>query len=333
MYYDVVIIGSGPAGLKCAEDLASTNFQVLLIEKNLVIGPKTCGGGLTELNKDYSFPQEKLLGFNEQIINLNGREYRIKLKNPLQTIDRYDLGQYQLAKIENCPNIIIKRETTVTQIFNDHLITDKNENIAFKYLIGADGVNSLVRKYLGLKTKIMMGVQYIIPQKYQQMIWFLNPHLIKTGYGWIFPHLNFISAGVFYDPKIVEPLAAKTALHNFLDQYLIDYHNAAFEAAPINYFYQGHCFSNIFLVGGAAGLTSKNTGEGISAALTSGAETVKYLLNNRYRFPKLKRILRLNKRKEVILNIFNRLPLLQTLLFKIFIRLLRRHFFQKFYGN
>lgn len=46
-YYEVVIIGAGPAGLKCAEVLAKKGKKVLLLEKNSIFGDKTCAGGLT----------------------------------------------------------------------------------------------------------------------------------------------------------------------------------------------------------------------------------------------------------------------------------------------
>lgn len=333
MYYDVIIIGAGPAGLKCAEALANSKYQVLLIEKNAIIGPKICAGGLTALSENYTFPQDKTLSFTEQIINLNGQEYKIKLKSPLLTINRYDLGQYQLKKIENCQNIIIKTKTAVIKIFNNHLITDNNETYSFRYLIGADGANSLVRRYLKLGSKIIIGLQYIIPQKYHQMIWFLNPKLIKSGYGWLFPHKEFTSTGIFYDPQLIDGPQAKNALNYFLDSYQINRQSARFETAPINYLYQGFHFNNIFLIGDAAGLTSKNTGEGIAHALISGEDVAKYLLNNNYNFFNIKKNLKFKKRQEYILAVFNYLPFMQTFLFKIFITLLRRPFFQKFYGN
>ena len=47
--FDVVIIGAGPAGLKCAETLGNSNKKVLLLEKNSKIGPKPCGGLMTQI--------------------------------------------------------------------------------------------------------------------------------------------------------------------------------------------------------------------------------------------------------------------------------------------
>jgi len=38
--YDVVIVGAGPAGLRCAEILGNSNLSVLLIEKRNIIDPR-----------------------------------------------------------------------------------------------------------------------------------------------------------------------------------------------------------------------------------------------------------------------------------------------------
>ena len=66
--FDIIIIGAGPAGLKCAEQFKNSDFSVLLIEKNKVIGPKTCAGGLTQLVRDFDFPKEKILPLDNGLL-------------------------------------------------------------------------------------------------------------------------------------------------------------------------------------------------------------------------------------------------------------------------
>ena len=56
--YDVVIIGAGPAGLKCAEILAKNNKKVLVLEKNKNIGKKVCAGGLTMKDFELGIPDK-----------------------------------------------------------------------------------------------------------------------------------------------------------------------------------------------------------------------------------------------------------------------------------
>jgi flavin-dependent dehydrogenase len=45
--YDVVIVGSGPAGAFAALILAKAGKKILIIEKEKLPRYKTCGGGLT----------------------------------------------------------------------------------------------------------------------------------------------------------------------------------------------------------------------------------------------------------------------------------------------
>ena len=43
-----LVIGAGPAGLRAAQVLADAGREVLVLEKNPEVGPKTCAGGLTQ---------------------------------------------------------------------------------------------------------------------------------------------------------------------------------------------------------------------------------------------------------------------------------------------
>src|SRR5437764_15052792 len=47
MLYDVIVIGSGPAGASAARVLAQQNLKVLMLEKAKHPRYKPCGGGLT----------------------------------------------------------------------------------------------------------------------------------------------------------------------------------------------------------------------------------------------------------------------------------------------
>ena len=333
--FDVIIIGAGPAGLKCAETLGETKLKILLLDKKKIIGPKICAGGLTALDAHFKIPIEKTLSFKTQHVILNGKETEFSLENPLLTIDRYDLGQFQLKLIKKFKNIEIKTNILVKEINKNHILTNESKKYSFKTLIGADGSTSLVRKYLGLESKIYLGIQYKIPIKHNKLVWFLNPKLLTSGYGWIFPHKNFTSAGVFFNPKHINSKKAKEVLNKLLDDYGLDYSNSTFEGSPTNCLFKGLQFDNIFLVGDAAGLVSADTGEGISYALASGYDVAKHIIDNNYQFDKVKNILKYKRRQEFFLWIFDRIPIsyIQTLMFKLFLKFMRHPKFQHYFGD
>ncbi len=330
--YDVIIIGAGPAGLQCAEQLMNSNLSALLIEKNEIIGPKICAGGLTNLTAAFGIPEDKTRSFPRQKIFIANRQYEIDLVNPLKIIDRFDLGQYQLSKLKNSKNITILKGTLVKSIKKNEIITNKGV-FYFKYLVGADGSSSKVRKYIGLESKICIGIYYEIPGVTDEFIWYINPKLLKFGYIWVFPHKSFTNIGIYFNPEYLNSKKAREILKKYLTDNGYKFSERNFKGAPINYFYQGCVFDDIFLIGDAAGLASKTTGEGISYALTSGKEIGKKIINPDYKMVELDRILTFKKRQERMSRNFGMFPYMQEHFFKIFIRLMRKGWYQSYFGN
>ncbi len=88
--YDVIIIGAGPSGLSCAIELQKSEKSILLLEKNKIIGPKICAGGLTTKIKNLGYSldiADKL--FSSIKINVPRKSKIIyNLKPFVATIDR-----------------------------------------------------------------------------------------------------------------------------------------------------------------------------------------------------------------------------------------------------
>ncbi|MFH1522200.1 MAG: NAD(P)/FAD-dependent oxidoreductase [Patescibacteria group bacterium] len=332
-HYDVIIIGAGPAGLKCAEQFKGSNLSVLLIEKNKIIGQKVCAGGLTNLRTSLDLPESRMRSFDKQILYLEDKRYEIKLIHPLRTVDRYDLGQCLLKKIKGVKNITISRETIAKQIKKDRIITNKGE-FYYKYLVGADGSNSIVRKFLGLKSEISIGLCYKIPKISRQIKIYFYPKLLGTGYIWIFPHKKYtnIGVGIHTNSNCASVKKAKEILEKFLKKNGFDYASKKLEAAPINSLYKGCVFNNNFLVGDAAGVLIKTTGEGIAQAMVNGEEIGKKILDPNYKMVGLDEILKIKAKQERAGKLADKLPFLRKYIIKIFIKLMKIEQFQSYLG-
>jgi geranylgeranyl reductase len=304
--FDVVIVGAGPAGLKAAEILAKNNRKVLVLEKNKVIGPKVCAAGITE--KDLTYIPKKLIErtFTSFLMVKNSK---IRVKHKLYIVEREKLGQYQLKQAKKA-GAVIKTNCFVKKINKNSVIVN-NKEYSFNYLIGADGSSSIVRNYIGLKSKVIaLAVQYKLDQPMKDLELHFNPQLFYSWYAWVFPHKNYsyIGTGILTSLKQSKNLRKK--LDEFTKQQNLDTKNAEFEAALINADYQGFKFNNTFLVGDAAGLANPFTGEGIYQALVSGEEISKKIINPNYKSNKLKIIISKNKKLIKWLFIFNNSPYL-----------------------
>lgn len=154
-FYDVVIVGAGPAGLACAKKLSEAGRKVLLLEQNSEIGPKVCAGGLIKDNLGDSKIPEDLFEykFKDIFISNGSKEQLLSASDDLiYMIDRKELGQWQFRKISEDKNITIKINSRVSEISQNFVIVNGIEKIGFKYLVGSDGSSSLVRRFLGIKT-------------------------------------------------------------------------------------------------------------------------------------------------------------------------------------
>jgi geranylgeranyl reductase len=284
-HYDVVIIGAGPAGLICAESLKESRLSVLLLEKDSIFGDKVCAGGLTR--KDftiYDFPDEILAHkvFKTAVHSPNRQSHAEPPEPIVFTIDRRDLGTFQRNRLDGS-DIKVVTGDRVTEIKDDRVVTVSGKEYGYKFLVGADGYASIVRRYLKIPVKRkLIGIQYMapVPGLDPKLEIFLDSKHFNAWYGWIFPHRDMISVGCCCDPRFFSSSSLKDNFHKWLEKRDIDVSKGKYESAPISYDFRGLKFGNIFLAGEAAGMASGLTGEGIFQCLVSGKQVASYILGN-----------------------------------------------------
>jgi flavin-dependent dehydrogenase len=330
--YDVIIIGAGPAGIACAQALAGSSLNVLLVEKNETIGPKICAGGLTRMAIDFGIPEDQARTFHAQTVHLDGQPpLKIVLTHPLKTVSRTALARHHLQQIEREPNIEIAAGTKVTGLTDGSIATDRG-NFSFRILVAADGSQSMVRRHIGLPSKFGVGLYYEAPQAADEVLFHFRPGIIRSGYLWVFPHRACTNVGIGFNPDTLTAGLAKVILQQYMKEKGFTGNGARLKGGTISHLYRGHRFGNIFLAGDAAGLASKASGEGIPFALVSGREIGRVILDSGYPMPEFRRMLALKRRQEGYWRFFESVPRLQKMLLTSYFTLMKRGWMQAYMG-
>lgn len=325
----MAIVGAGPAGLACAKELSKGNKTVLLIEKNKIIGPKVCAGGLTEksveiLKKEWNLNSKgmfKLLPMKKHkdvLFKSDLKTVLIRSKEDIVcVIDRSDLGNFLLSQIDK-KKVRILKGLRVERITKSYVELSDNRKIRYNFLVGADGSNSSVIRYLGMRSEFGITLQYKIKEdkfnRSKRKFKFLEVHsntkLFGSWYAWIFPYKEFVSVGCVADPKVIHPAKLRQNFSIWLKSEGIDVLDSKLESFPISCKYLGWKFGNVFLCGDACGLASGMTGEGIYQALVSGSEIAKVILKKNYEPKLLYRVIKKNKKAYRIAKFFGKHRLL-----------------------
>jgi len=271
---NTLIIGGGPAGSTLARELNNYNVENILIEKNFDYD-KPCGGGIkSKVFEEFSIPKELE---TKQIINvnlystLNKAIFNIK-EAPLSIVLRKDFDhKLRLLAEEKGTNLIEAKYKSV-EYFKDYIVAkiktkDRILTIKAKYLVGADGVNSNVKKdLLGIYPKSFLTNYVIVKsQVIDSCEFYFGSKYSPKRYAWIFPHGKDISIGSIFEPN---SNASKVFDNLLKEKNATKYKRKGFYIPnwdKKNTFYK----NRVFFVGDAAGQTLPFTYEGIYYSMRS----------------------------------------------------------------
>jgi flavin-dependent dehydrogenase len=161
-----------------------------------------------------------------------------------------------------------------------------------RYLIGADGVNSVVAHALGLRRgkALAAAIEAEVPaspetlHRFGQALLFIFGD-IRQGYAWIFPKADHLSVGIAaLHPK---PGQLQAALAQVATRYGLSLAGVRLHGHPIPIYTRREpiATARVLLVGDAAGLVDPFSGEGIRPAIKSGRLAAEAILSgqpNRY---------------------------------------------------
>lgn len=283
--YDVVVVGSGPAGSAAAATAARAGLRCLVIDKARFPRDKLCGGGFTERSHTH-------------MRRIFARDIDPELFRTCDKV-RFTAGDRLLGDIPKAPPIHMTMRRSFDAMLHDRAVEagaeartgtriDRidpaarslrlagGETVRYGVLIGADGVNSFVARTLFGRAfdpaRIGFALEVEAPRAADKPddVVEIDFRAARWGYGWVFPKNSSITIGVGGIQSLNDDM--KRNLHSYLDQ-----HGWAERALPVKgQFIPAGDFREtpgqgaILLAGDAAGFVDPITGEGIAHAMHSG---------------------------------------------------------------
>jgi geranylgeranyl reductase family protein len=293
--HDIIVVGAGPAGSTAAYRLAKAGASVLLLDRARFPRDKPCGGGVTGR-------AARLLPFSiEPVVEhvVSAVDLRLRYGKTLARGDGQPL--VYMTQRKRLDHFLVQRAVEAgvelregikvgeLEVGEDGVSVEGFEALA---LVGADGVNGVTARALGLGGNRVVGVALEGNLTYAKMDrkaydgrLALELGVVPGGYGWVFPkgdHANF-GVGGWPDegPRLREHLRV-----------LCEAHGASFEdleelrgyRLPLREPKATLARGRALLVGDAAGLIDPVSGDGMFEGFLSSeyaSEAVIDLLEGR----------------------------------------------------
>ena len=293
-FYDVVIIGAGPAGMGCAVELMKNGVSPCVIDKAVFPRKKTCAGLVT--GKTYKLIEgifdgmdtDGLFCFTSSRVRLFQRNRELVSAQPTNAVRLVNRDVFDNALVERYRALggaILEGERD-HEIDHDgrRIKLSGGDTIGYKYIVFADGALSRSHKLLKIdKSRMACGIEVYVPSEvyYTDSVDLYFDYL-KDGYIWVFPHGDTVCIGAanLFDRK----LNYKDILSEFAADLGVDISGQKLIGAFLPYGYvipQQKLADNILLVGDAGGFADPISGEGLYMALETGAQAARALLTDK----------------------------------------------------
>lgn len=324
--HDVIVVGGGPAGSSCARRLVQEGVDVLVLDKEEFPRAKLCAGWITpevvrDLEIDPPTYPHRFLTFES--LRLHVGRFNLALPSPQHSIRRFEFDDWLLSR-SGAP--VARHQVRTIERHGDDFILDGRYRC--RWLVGAGGTACPVyRTFFRENDERASNLQIATLEQefafdypeHECHLWFFTGGL--PGYSWHVPKADgYINVGIGATSSGLQD-RGKNIQHFWRE--LIDNLHAIGYVRNHDFDPKGHSYflrhgprhnqrvqlSNAFIAGDAAGLASRDMGEGIGPAVTSGVRVAEAIVHNqpydvrsipRYSLPSMLRGIRLMRRKPTV---------------------------------
>jgi len=296
--FDVAVVGGGPGGSAAAKKCAECGLKTVLLEKARLPRNKVCSGMIfgemaqAIVTEQFGDPPREILTTPPYLLGIkfhaqNAETVAVERRTPFAWRKDFDYWLNQVSQRAGVELWDRAKITGVVEEDNRYILNlekdDRAQLLRARFLIGADGAISIVRK--ALFPSIEMRYQLAVRLCYQGSLTLEHEYAHYFG----FPDLMSFAVNFKGDISLLEitPLPSQKDGSEIV-QRAHEWLAADYGFSPDNkLLWRDGCFSpywsrgsfsslfpiarnNALLVGDAAGLIKPVTGEGISTAIKSG---------------------------------------------------------------
>ncbi len=293
--YDVIVVGSGPAGACAAWRLAKAGMAVAVLEKASLPRYKTCGGGIVgramqALPVDVRHAVEQDCHTAQLSFLPTGFSFTTHRPTPIVCMTMRDHFDYALLSAAQAAGVAVRQRCAVENVsfHGDFLTVVTNEGLMrAKFVVAADGALSTIARKIGMADGrvLIPALEYEVTVPQEQLNKFhgtarFDFGLLPQGYAWAFPKRQQVSIG------LLSMTARGRDLNHAMVRYLdllgcgavtqIERHGYVIPIQPRR---GPFIAKRVLLIGDAAGFADPVTGEGISFAIRSGLMAAQSLID------------------------------------------------------
>jgi geranylgeranyl reductase family protein len=208
--WDAIVVGAGPAGSSTAYRLGDAGASVLLLDRAAFPRDKPCGGGVTlraaaEVPVPFDSVVEHVVTKAEFRLQYRRRVERGRGGPLVYMTQRRRLDQH-LVEHAIAAGAEFRDGAKVAAVETHEsgaTVSVGGERLRARTVVGADGVNGMTAKALGLGGNRIMGVALegnlpngkTDPERWNGRF-LMELGVIQGGYGWVFPKGDHVNVGV-----------------------------------------------------------------------------------------------------------------------------------------